>query len=522
MSTMHRFLRRLHGWRLRLWAGLPLAAVVTYAIAGGIGTSYPLDMCPGDRAGSNLGCSAKDVQITSISINPGSGAPPTCEGGSTLVLDLDVTVQFGSADRYDIGIFLSQDGAPPQDRSTRTFAGGTGSSSCKVSVLPVGPFVHLDPGPFNIGGQSVADVCGDGSKTTIGGGTGSATFTIPNVTVKCQSLNSGGALNIPFVVTWDHQASNTGDICLGPQHPSAGTGSKCNAPNGTQGDVAVVTVPRITKTNNITTITPGDTTTYIVTVTNSTGIALASTVFKDPAVANLNVSGVSCTAQNGATCPSGASTTVAAMQGAGITIPSLPHGGSVVFTIDALLTGNPTGTLTNSASIVANGVTNTATDSDTIVYPSFLNTKSVTVLNDPVNGTTNPKSIPGAEALYAITVANTGLGRVDTNTVVVADAIPANTSLFVGNLGGLPAGPMTFSESGTNLTFTYASPGSTVDDLEFSNNGGATWTYTPVPDASGYDAAVTNVRLRPKGRMAGWSGSGPYPAFTVTFKVKLK
>jgi uncharacterized repeat protein (TIGR01451 family) len=517
---MHRIFRRSRTFWLRLLAGLPLAALAAYALAQSLATSYPLDMCPGDRAVSDLGCTAKDVQITSISISPGSPAPATCEGGSTLTLDLDVTVQFGASLRYDVGIFLSQDGALPQNRSTRTFASGTGSASCKVSTLPVGPFVNLDSGPFTIGGQSVTDTCGDGSKATIGGGTGAATFTITGVTVKCQALNSGGALNIPFVVTWDHQASPTGAVCTGAQHPTAGTGSKCNAPDGTQGDVAVVTVPRITKTNGITSISPSDTTTYTVTITNSTGIVLTNPVFKDPAVANLAVSAVSCAAQGGASCP--ASSTVAGMQGAGLTIPTMPLGSSVVFTIDALLTGNPTGTLTNSASVTTNGVTNTATDSDTIVYPSLVNTKSVTVLSDPVNGSTNPKSIPGAEALYTITVANTGQGRVDVNTVAIADAVPANTSLFVGNLGGLPAGPMTFAESGSNLTFTYASLGSTLDDLEFSSNGGATWTYVPVPDASGYDAAVTNVRLRPKGRMAGWSGAGAYPSFTVTFKVKLK
>jgi uncharacterized repeat protein (TIGR01451 family) len=517
---MHRFLHRPRSFWLRLLAGPPLAAVAAYALAQSLATSHPLDMCPGDRAASDLGCTAKDVQITSISISPGSTAPATCEGGSTLTLDLDVTVQFGASVRYDVGIFLSQDGALPQDRSTRTFAGGTGSASCKVSTLPVGPFVHLDGGPYTIGGQSVTDLCGDGSKATIGGGTGAATFTIPAVTVKCQALNSGGALNIPFVVTWDHQSSPTGAVCLGSQHPTAGTGSKCNAPDGTQGDVAVVTVPRITKTDALTAISPSDTTTYTVTISNTTGIVLTNAVFKDPAVANLAVGSVSCAAQGGASCP--ASTTVAGMQGAGLTIPTMPLGSSVVFTINAQLTGNPTGTLVNSASVTTNGVTNTATDSNAIVYPNLVNTKSATVLSDPVNGTTNPKSIPGAEALYTISVANTGQGRVDSNTVAVADAIPANTSLYVGNLGGAGSGPVTYAESGSNLAYTYASLGSSIDDLEFSSNGGATWTYVPVADASGYDAAVTNLRVRPKGRMAGWSGAGAYPSFTLTFKVKLK
>ena len=113
--------------------------------------------------------------------------------------------------------------------------------------------------------------------------------------------------------------------------------------------------------------------------------------------------------------------------------------------------------------------------------------------------------------MYAITVTNTGLGKVDTDSVVIADPIPANTELYVGNLGGSPAGPITYSDAGSSLTFT-----------EFSKDNGTTWTYTPVPDANGYDALVTNMRFNPKGRMAGWSGSGAYPSFSLGFKVRLK
>jgi len=211
------------------------------------------------------------------------------------------------------------------------------------------------------------------------------------------------------------------------------------------------------------------------------------------------------------------------MQAAGgLTIPSMPNNSTVTFTIQAQLTGNPTGTLTNTATASANGGTNTADDTDTIVYPGLVNTKTVLLLSDPVNGTTNPKNIPGAEALYTITVANTGLGRLDTDTLQVADAIPANTSLFVGNLGGSPAGPVTFANSASGLTFAYTALGSATDDVEFSNNNGSTWAYTPVPDANGYDAAVTNLRLRPKGRMSAWSGSGAYPSFTLSFKVRVR
>jgi hypothetical protein len=34
---------------------------------------------------------------------------------------------------------------------------------------------------------------------------------------------------------------------------------------------------------------------------------------------------------------------------------------------------------------------------------------------------------------------------------------------------------------------------------EYSSDGGATWTYMPMPDAGGYDAAVNAIRVNPKG-----------------------
>lgn len=287
-----------------------------------------------------------------------------------------------------------------------------------------------------------------------------------------------------------------------------------------------VPLPTIAKTNNQDSISPGDATTYLVTLGNDTGntfSAGSAVVLRDPAIANLTLTGASCAAVGGATCPASSSAAmIAALQAAGgLTIPSLPPNATVTFTLQAQLTGNPTGTLTNTATASANGGSISAQDSDTIVYPGLVNTKTVSVLNDPVNGSTNPKSIPGAEALYTITVANTGPGRVDNDSVVLSDAIPANTVLFVGNLGGNPPGPITFADGGAGLTFSFTALNAAGDDVEFSSNNGSTWTYVPAPDAGGYDAAVTHIRLRPKGRMAGWSGSGPHPAFTVTFKVRL-
>jgi hypothetical protein len=133
--------------------------------------------------------------------------------------------------------------------------------------------------------------------------------------------------------------------------------------------------------------------------------------------------------------------------------------------------------------------------------------KASQVYSDPVNGTgANAKGIPGGFLTYTITVANPGSGTVDTNTIVVLDATPTNLQLFVGDLAS-GSGPVVFQQGGTpsGLTYSYAGLGSLTDDLDFSNNGGSSWTYVPVPNAGGVDPAVTHFRVRPKGAMAGSS-----------------
>lgn len=151
--------------------------------------------------------------------------------------------------------------------------------------------------------------------------------------------------------------------------------------------------------------------------------------------------------------------------------------------------------------------------------PSLQLTKTVQSFSDPVNGTTNPKSLPGAAKTYVATVSNLGAGPVDSNAVMVSDPIPANTRMFVGDLGAPGSGPVAFvnGSPGSGLTWTFSGLNSLTDDLEFSNDGGSTWTYVPVADAQGCDAAITHIRMRPKGVMPG-NGSGN-PSFQLQFRV---
>ena len=137
----------------------------------------------------------------------------------------------------------------------------------------------------------------------------------------------------------------------------------------------------------------------------------------------------------------------------------------------------------------------------TAAIPPLTTVKSSQPYFDPYNGTTNPKLIPEAFVAYTVTVANSGTYTVTSNSVVITDPTPAGLHLYVGNVPG-GTGPVLFAASGSGLTYTYTSLASTTDDVDFSNNGGATWTYVPVPNASQADPAVTHIRIRPQGSMA--------------------
>ena len=88
---------------------------------------------------------------------------------------------------------------------------------------------------------------------------------------------------------------------------------------------------------------------------------------------------------------------------------------------------DPAGTLDSAgaADTAGNGQAS-ADDSYTVSAASLTVTKIATVLNDPVNGSTNPKAIPGAYVTYTVTVANTGLpGDAAADTTTTSDALQA-------------------------------------------------------------------------------------------------
>ena len=158
-----------------------------------------------------------------------------------------------------------------------------------------------------------------------------------------------------------------------------------------------------------------------------------------------------------------------------------------------------------------------------VLYPDLLIMKATFTVEDPINGTTDPKAIPGATERYLVEVTNSGPGTVDSDTMFISDPIPANMALRVIDYDGGNPGPVAFVDGSpvSGLTYTFTSLGSSTDDVEFSDDGGSTWTYTPVDSGDGTDPSVTDIRINPKGTLAA-SGGGGDPSFQVRFKAVVQ
>jgi trimeric autotransporter adhesin len=204
----------------------------------------------------------------------------------------------------------------------------------------------------------------------------------------------------------------------------------------------------------------------------------------------------------------------------GLTINILDSGGAIVATASTSFLASDAFRLWKQAS-GANVPVSAGTYTFEVIMPNPANldlasfvfkpaatlNKSSAPYSDPENGTTNPKLIPGGVAEYTIVATTPASYAISANTVVIGDATPANTDLVVADIGVAGSGPASFAAGTSGLTYSFTSLASATDNIDFSNNSGATWTYTPTANANGTDANVTNVRARPQGTMAASSSA---------------
>ena len=154
--------------------------------------------------------------------------------------------------------------------------------------------------------------------------------------------------------------------------------------------------------------------------------------------------------------------------------------------------------------------------------------KSIVVLNDPVNGITNPKAIPGAELKYSILSKNSGRGSTANGSMYLTDEVPENSELFIGDISCAGnAGPACFTDGTTpnhsGLSFTFINITDVTDNLEFSTDG-SDYSYVPDDaDGDGYDPAIRYIRLKPQGSFRASDKNVTYePEFTFEYQIKLQ
>ncbi|HST50569.1 MAG TPA: DUF11 domain-containing protein [Pyrinomonadaceae bacterium] len=168
------------------------------------------------------------------------------------------------------------------------------------------------------------------------------------------------------------------------------------------------------------------------------------------------------------------------------------------------------------AAAAAPSVSNTASVSNATFDPSSANnsdTETANVLYVNLNKSFTlggPNATPGTDITYTIAFSN--LGGAAVQNLVIVDPDPAS-GLKINTNTDFKVGSVANALGSTGLTVTVA----------YSNDNGATWTYTPVSGgggaAAGYDRNVTHVRWSFTGSL---SQTTPNNAGSVSFTTRIR
>lgn len=277
----------------------------------------------------------------------------------------------------------------------------------------------------------------------------------------------------------------------------------------------------ITKTHTGT-MTIGQNGTYTISVTNNGPMVEPGTI----TVTDTLPSGLSFVSGSGTgwNC-SAAGQTVTCTRAGDLAVGASAANITLTVAIDSSAAPSVTNTATVSGTNFDN-ISSNNSDSDTTEFPiepAISLQKTLQTIYDPINGSTNPKAIPGALSEYTLTATNNGTGAADNDSIMLSDAIPDNTDLYVNDISGAGTGPIRFVDGtpASGLSYSFDSLSSTTDNLSFSNDGGATFNYTPSPDADGVDSNVTHVKMTTTGSFLAASESGS-PNFKFIFRVKVQ
>lgn len=161
--------------------------------------------------------------------------------------------------------------------------------------------------------------------------------------------------------------------------------------------------------------------------------------------------------------------------------------------------------------------------------PDITVTKSVEVFSDPIHGeNTNSsfsKALPGSILTYTINAKNTGQGVAENNSIWISDAIPDKTFMLVKDFDDISGqGPVIEQpvNPSSGLSYQFINLGSSSDNIEFSNNNGLSFDYSPSPNAEGVDQQITHFRINPSGTFQAPLAGESANQFSIKFRVQLQ
>jgi uncharacterized repeat protein (TIGR01451 family) len=377
----------------------------------------------------------------------------------------------------------------------------TGSNSVADGWCPVAGVADGYDMPGTYGTEiTLSAINGDSQNQNGGLTSGSQSGLEMETRISWAALGSSGPSSLGF-----HIAASNG------QNIPSRTKDNMDGPGGNGGGI-VFTDLAVSKSASSSSVNSGSSFSYTITVTNNgddaTGVTLTDAL---PAGVTLD--------SNSATH--------------GSYTGNLWTLGALASTEVATLTLNVTADIVSSITVVsntANSLTLDQTDTvpgndsdsvDVSINPTPLITtiKTVETYSDPVNDQTNPKAIPGAVVEYTITSSNAGFMAAD--SVTITDSIPANTEMFVGDIDGGGSGPVRFDPDNSTLGYNFILIDNNTDDIEFSSDGGNFYTYSPSPDADGFDSNITHFRVKTSGAFAASNGVTD-PGFNIQFRVRLQ
>ncbi|WP_170113214.1 beta strand repeat-containing protein [Ahniella affigens] len=311
------------------------------------------------------------------------------------------------------------------------------------------------------------------SWTCVGAGGGTCTASGAGNINDPVTLPVGGSVTYTASCTISAAATgtlaNTATVAAAATDPNPGNNSATDTTT-----LAASADLSITKTDGVTTATPGGSVTYTIVAANPGPSNTAATV-ADTFPASLTCTWT-CVGAGGGTCTASGSGNIN-------NSVSLPAGGSVTHTATCAISAAATGILANTATVTGaatdpNPANNSATDTDTL-------TPSADVSITKTDGVTT--ATPGGSVTYTITAANSG----PSNTAgTVADTFPATltcTWTCVGAGGG---------------TCTASGSGNISNSVNLPSGGSVTYTAacTISPSATGTlsnTATVTSVATDP-------------------------